>query len=760
MTGVGYRLFPGYIRVGGALGQLRTYQLKFERRRIVSTRFSGSYLLAAIRNGGHINFFFKSGVTALATFFCSGFRPIEVWSIGGGARVVGDFEGNAASADLILASETQTVPILMQEQTLFAGRNAAIVIRNGEAGATVAEWLTYHAATHDLEGAVILDLSGPSEDLEFAAELQSCLRDALDVVVVLSCDVAMGKKDFGPEAHPMNAPDAPGKVKMTAPSADPWRAPFGEPIFFELIRHWFLDRARAVLSLEAHDLLSSPEGETVFDIAYESDTGLVAMLGRRIYPWSIRKGRVATFGDHICRRFDGSESNPRWCVAPTKTAKNTIWRHTRVVGAHPSGKLYYDRCMAIRHAGSKVSEIVPKASLVEDPQLVHRASELFAAKPMRAPKLALSRGTGEGPRISIVTTMKNEGPFILEWLAYHRAIGVDGFLVYTNDCTDGTDDMLDLLQLHGLLQHRENPFRGAGLKPQHAALQAAHSEPMIQSSDWVVCMDVDEFMAIHTGAGKIDDLFAALGDANLISMTWRLFGNSDISEYVDALIIQQFTRCAPELIRKPHQAWGFKTLFRNVGLFKKLGVHRPKGLNPQLVDDVRWVNGSGRPLPKAMYRNAWRSTVDSYGYDLVTLNHYAVRSTESFLVKRDRGRVNHVDRDQGFAYWFRMNNNAEEDRSIQRMIPEVQEELARLKSLEGVAEAHATSVARHRVKIEELRAREDYASFYAALNSDRFRTLSRIHHIFGRDTFLAGPEVIPDEIIRLDHPPGFFFSPS
>ncbi len=65
------------------------------------------------------------------------------------------------------------------------------------------------------------------------------------------------------------------------------------------------------------------------------------------------------------------------------------------------------------------------------------------------------------------------------------------------------------------------------------------------------------------------------------------------------------------------------------------------------------------------YRNAWRSTAETYGYDLVALNHYAVRSAESFLVKRDRGRVNHVDRDQGLAYWFRMNNNAEEDLSIQ-----------------------------------------------------------------------------------------------
>ena len=74
----------------------------------------------------------------------------------------------------------------------------------------------------------------------------------------------------------------------------------------------------------------------------------------------------------------------------------------------------------------------------------------------------------------------------------------------------------------------------------------------------------------------------------------------------------------------------------------------------------------------------WRSTSTTYGYGLVQLNHYAVRSAESFLVKRNRGRVNHMDRDQGLAYWFRMNNNYAEDRSITRMIPKMCEELDKL----------------------------------------------------------------------------------
>ena len=95
--------------------------------------------------------------------------------------------------------------------------------------------------------------------------------------------------------------------------------------------------------------------------------------------------------------------------------------------------------------------------------------------------------------------MKNEGPFILEWIAYHQAIGVDDFLVYTNDCNDGTDDMFDLLQAKGVVQHQQNPFKKMKIKPQHAALQAAEKEPLVQKADWLICMDMDEFINIKVG---------------------------------------------------------------------------------------------------------------------------------------------------------------------------------------------------------------------------------------------------------------------
>jgi hypothetical protein len=413
--------------------------------------------------------------------------------------------------------------------------------------------------------------------------------------------------------------------------------------------------------------------------------------------------------------------------------------------------------MSLRHPTPSVSKIVPKSSLVEFEPLIKLVETRFGENPVRMPEIVADVASERG-RAAIVTCMKNEGPFILEWIAYHRAIGFDDFLIYTNDCTDGTDTLLDLLQARGIVQHRYNPFRDSGMKPQHAALNAAEKEKIMQKAKWIVCMDVDEFINIKCGDGTIDALFTAIPDANMIAMTWRLFGNAEIEEYDDTFIIENFTRCAPEYANKPHQAWGFKTLYQNIGLFKKMGVHRPKGLNPQLWEQINWVNGSGKPLPKESFRNAWRSTTDTYGYDLVSLNHYAVRSAESFLVKRDRGRVNHVDRDQGLAYWFRMNNNAEEETSIKRMVPRLRAEFDNLMADPEIAAIHTEAVRRHKAKIAELRASEKYTEFYEDLIGPRMGKLAHLHAHFGANVFLNGPDCIPPEIVDKDPTEQFFFT--
>ena len=55
--------------------------------------------------------------------------------------------------------------------------------------------------------------------------------------------------------------------------------------------------------------------------------------------------------------------------------------------------------------------------------------------------------------ILAVTSLRNEAPFIVEWVAHMRSIGATDLLVYTNDCDDGTDALLAVLANHGILHH-------------------------------------------------------------------------------------------------------------------------------------------------------------------------------------------------------------------------------------------------------------------------------------------------------------------
>lgn len=716
------------------------------------------------RRGREVRWFGRQGAKLVSPDPALPIRQIERREVAGALLLVARLPSRGPLT-LPFADGPRAVTMAAPDTDFLKGRNCLLAFRSVETIATIIDWLSYHARTHAATGAVIVNRARP--DPAFAEGLASALSSSpktagLDLrVVLLDSPVPLGKADTFPEDHPIMAPDAPGKDRMEQPSPDPFRAPIGEGLINEVAKWRFLTEARAVVTLDCSDILAPPDGPTAFDRCVAAKSGVILLVGRRIYPWRVRRNRPETFGDHICRQFDARRGIVRWGVVPARAGLERTWRSTRVAFARPdpTQTVPFWRAMGLRVPGRKAGELAPKTSLVEDPELLAVMRDQFGAKPVRPPLSTTNAVSTPSGRTCIVTTMKNEGPFILEWIAYHRAIGVDDFLIYTNDCTDGTDEFLDILQDRGLVQHRTNPFRQMpGLKPQHAALQAAEEEPVVRQSSWVICMDVDEFINIRIGDGRLPALYAAMGDANMISLTWRMFGNADVAHFTDRFVIEQFTHAAHEMTRKPHQAWGFKTLFRNIAIYKKLGVHRPKGLKPDLWDQVKWLNGSGQPMPRDVFRNGWRSSTETFGYDWVSLNHYACRSAESFLVKRERGRVNHVDRDQGLNYWFRMNHNATEDRTILTKLALLQAEWDRLMADTGIRAAHLSAVAAHQSKIAQLMSHPAQVSLYDALTGERMRALSRMLRHFGASVFNAGPDAIPHDLHRWDIPEDFLFT--
>ena len=176
-------------------------------------------------------------------------------------------------------------------------------------------------------------------------------------------------------------------------------------------------------------------------------------------------------------------------------------------------------------------------------------------------------------RITAVTCVKNEGPFLLEWIAYNRLLGVTDFLFYSNDCTDGTDLLLDRLATEPWLTHLPNPAEGRNY--QMEALKHAARQDVVQQADWVWIADVDEFLNIHVGDHTIPALIDACGAPQAISITFQFFANCDVDTFVDAPVIGQFTHSHNPDLWCGESAIEVKTLVNKDFPLRYFGAHRP-----------------------------------------------------------------------------------------------------------------------------------------------------------------------------------------
>ena len=318
-------------------------------------------------------------------------------------------------------------------------------------------------------------------------------------------------------------------------------------------------------------------------------------------------------------------------------------------------------------------------------------------------------------RALAVLTVRNEGAFLLEWLAHHKAVGFTDFLVFSNDCQDGTDTLLDRLQDLGHLTHVRNdgPYDKGGI--QFTALKAASKHPLVKKADWILPLDVDEFVNIHVGDGTLSALLTALPDATAITLTWRLFGSSEQVRYSDTPVTETFSRCAPVVMQWPWRSAMFKTLYRNDGTYKKLGVHRPRDTDDDKLDHARWFDGEGRELDDQFRHRRIFSPYGRSNYALAQLNHYPLGAMESYVLKADRGRAVHSDDMLGLDYWVERNWNTDEDISIHRYKETRSGIQAELLADPQLALLHEQSVSWRKARFESLMEQEPFRALFGRL---------------------------------------------
>lgn len=93
-------------------------------------------------------------------------------------------------------------------------------------------------------------------------------------------------------------------------------------------------------------------------------------------------------------------------------------------------------------------------------------------------------------KVGIAAIFKNEAPYVIEWLAHHRLMGISRFFIADNDSTDGTTELLEALQRCGYLNLIHSPTQ-PGVKPQ----MPAYMELMAQRGgevDGIGIIDADK----------------------------------------------------------------------------------------------------------------------------------------------------------------------------------------------------------------------------------------------------------------------------
>ncbi len=226
-------------------------------------------------------------------------------------------------------------------------------------------------------------------------------------------------------------------------------------------------------------------------------------------------------------------------------------------------------------------------------------------------------------KIAICAIFKDEAPYILEWLAFHKMIGVDLFVLYDNGSSDGGPDLVRRSSFERNVTLIDWPMAG-GQIPAYQDFCSNHASRY----DWVAFVDLDEFIVPASGSSIRDLLMRkAYAEYSAILLQWLVFGPSGHQDKPHGLVIESYTSRLPEDFPASRHV---KSLVRGKAV-------TGAGTTPHIVN----VNG-----PTCNTRG---ETVLSYAeqpvecHDVMAINHYFTKSREDWLAKLRRGKADATD---------------------------------------------------------------------------------------------------------------------
>ncbi len=252
-------------------------------------------------------------------------------------------------------------------------------------------------------------------------------------------------------------------------------------------------------------------------------------------------------------------------------------------------------------------------------KLLNWVQSLFSRK-------AAPRRSGP-PVLAIAAIFKNEGPYILEWIAHHRSLGITRFFIANNNSDDGSTALLDGLERAGIIRHI--PFPGVEGKPPQ---MDAYDEIMRRhrtEADWFFFIDGDEFLRPMADGVALTDWLGRMPEGvGSIGLNWANFGSSHRIAPGVGLVHERFTLRAPD-DTPVHQT--FKSIVRSRDWRGTVG-HPHRFAIPA---NRRFVDTSGKQI-QIQRTNPGRGSWVCW--DVVRIDHFIIKSKAEYThKKRARG---------------------------------------------------------------------------------------------------------------------------
>lgn len=162
---------------------------------------------------------------------------------------------------------------------------------------------------------------------------------------------------------------------------------------------------------------------------------------------------------------------------------------------------------------------------------------------------AIRRQIKKNRKCCIVATARNEGVYIVEWVAYHLLLGFDTIFLYTNNNQDKSLPLLREMHSLGFIQLIESDVGPGGNAQVKAYSHALLALPEVSSHEWCAFIDVDEFITYDK------DKFASIADyldwvggtgADVIALSWILAATlTESNDWIDRPVTLRNRKASP-----------------------------------------------------------------------------------------------------------------------------------------------------------------------------------------------------------------------